>query len=71
VHSTQAGHSAYIPDLASSNFQLFPSLTEVLGGRCFKSNEEVKDALQQWLNGLAAKVNDIGIQNSPHAMTNI
>jgi hypothetical protein len=27
-----------------------------------KSNEEVKDAVKQWLNGLLAEVYDIGIQ---------
>lgn len=45
-----------------SNFHLFPTLTEFLGGRCFKSNEEVNDALQQWLNGMVAEVYDTGIQ---------
>jgi hypothetical protein len=37
---------------------LFPALKEFLGGRCFKSNEEVKDAVRQWLNGLAAEICD-------------
>jgi len=62
VHSTHTGHSVYSPDLASSNFHLFPTLTEFLGGRCFKSNEEVKKAVQQWLNGQATEVYDNGIQ---------
>jgi histone-lysine N-methyltransferase SETMAR len=47
-------HPAYSPDLAPSNFHLFPKLKEFLGGRCFKSDEEVKDAIKEWLNGLAA-----------------
>jgi hypothetical protein len=33
-----------------------------LGGRRFKSDEEVKDAVKEWLNGLAAEVYDEGIQ---------
>jgi len=33
-----------------------------LGGRCFKSNEEVKKAVQQWLNVQATKVYGNGIQ---------
>jgi hypothetical protein len=33
-----------------------------LGGRRFKSNEEVKDAIKEWLNGLAKEVYEEGIQ---------
>jgi hypothetical protein len=36
-------------------------LKEFLGGRRFKSDEEVKDAVKEWLNGLAAEVYDEGI----------
>jgi hypothetical protein len=32
-----------------------------LGGRSLKSDEEVKDDVKQWLNGLAAAVYDEGI----------
>jgi hypothetical protein len=39
---------------------LFPKFKEFLGGRRFKSNE-VKDAVKEWLNGLAA-VCDEGMQ---------
>jgi histone-lysine N-methyltransferase SETMAR len=55
-------HPAYSPDLAASDFHLFPKLKEFLGGRRFKSNEEVKDAVKKWLNGLVAEVYDEGIQ---------
>jgi hypothetical protein len=37
-------------------------LKEFLGGRRFKSDEEVKVAVKEWLNGLAAEVYDEGIQ---------
>jgi hypothetical protein len=37
-------------------------LKELLGGRRFKSDEEVKDAVKEWLNVLAAEVYDEGIQ---------
>jgi hypothetical protein len=37
-------------------------LKEFLGGRRFKSDEEVNDAVKEWLNGLAAEVYDEGIQ---------
>jgi histone-lysine N-methyltransferase SETMAR len=55
-------HPAYSPDLTPSDFHLFPKLKEILGGRRFKSDEEVKDAVKEWLNGLAAEVCDEGIQ---------
>jgi hypothetical protein len=45
---------------------LFPKLKEFLGGRRFKSVEEVEAAVKEWLNGLAAEVYD---ENSSHAMT--
>jgi hypothetical protein len=41
---------------------LFPKLKEFLGGRRFKSDEEVKDAVKEWLNWLAAEVYDEAIQ---------
>jgi hypothetical protein len=41
---------------------LFPKLKEFLGGRRFKSDEEVKDAVKEQLNGLEAEVYDEGIQ---------
>jgi histone-lysine N-methyltransferase SETMAR len=49
------------PDLAPSDFHLFPKLKEFLGCRRFKSDEEVKDAVKEWLNGLAAEVYGEGI----------
>jgi histone-lysine N-methyltransferase SETMAR len=55
-------HPAYSPDLDPSDFHLFPKLKEFLGGRRFKSDEEVKDAVKECLNGLAAEVYDEGIQ---------
>jgi histone-lysine N-methyltransferase SETMAR len=44
-------HPAYSPDLAPSDFPLFPTLKKFLGGRRFKSDEEVKDTVHEWLNG--------------------
>jgi hypothetical protein len=42
-------------------FNCFQKLKEFFGGRRFKSDEEVKDAVKEWLNGLAAEVYDEGI----------
>jgi histone-lysine N-methyltransferase SETMAR len=53
---------AYSPNLAPGDFHLFPALKEYLGSRCFKSDEEVKHAVREWLNELAAEVHDEGIQ---------
>jgi histone-lysine N-methyltransferase SETMAR len=55
-------HPAYSPDLAPSDFHLFPNLKEFLVGRLFKSDDEVKGAVKEWLNGLAAEVYDEGVQ---------
>ncbi|GBO00055.1 hypothetical protein AVEN_14676-1 [Araneus ventricosus] len=38
-------HSVYSPDLASSDFHLFPALKSVLWGCHFRSNEDVKNFL--------------------------
>jgi len=42
-------HASYSPDLAPSDFRLFPTLKEFLSGRRSKSGEEAKDAVQEWL----------------------
>jgi histone-lysine N-methyltransferase SETMAR len=62
-------HPAYSKDLAPSDFHLFPKLNEFLGGRRFKSEEEVKDAVKEWLNGLAAEVYEEDIKKPSYAMT--
>jgi hypothetical protein len=41
---------------------LLPTLKEFFGGRRFTNDEEVKDAVRQRLNELAAEVYDEGIQ---------
>jgi hypothetical protein len=40
-------HPAYSPDLAPGDFHSFPKLKKFLGGRRFKSDEEVKDAVKE------------------------
>jgi len=41
--------------LVPSDFNFFPTVNEFLCARCFKRDDEVKDAIKV-LNGLAAKV---------------
>lgn len=55
-------YPAQSPDMAPSDFHLFSTLKKFLGGRCFKSDEEVTDSVKQTWNGLAAEVYDDGIQ---------
>ena len=55
-------HLARSPELFPSDFHMFPKLNEFLGGRRFKSYEELKDVVKEGLNGLAAEVYDEGVQ---------
>ena len=42
---------AYSPDLAPSDFFLFPNLNEDIRGLHFRSGEEVVMAVEEWVNG--------------------
>ena len=44
-------HPAYSPDLAPSNFFLFPNLKKDIRGLHFRSDEEVVRAVEEWVNG--------------------
>jgi shikimate kinase len=48
---------------------MFPNLKAFLGGRRFKSYEELKDAVREKLHGLAAEIYDEGVKNWSQAMT--
>jgi histone-lysine N-methyltransferase SETMAR len=54
-------HPAYSPDLAPSDFHLFPKLKVFLGGKHMETDAEVKETVTAWLNGLAAEFYDEGI----------
>jgi len=41
----------YSPDLAPSDYHLFPGLTKQLKGRLFSSDSEVIAAAETWLDG--------------------
>ena len=43
-------HPAYLPDLAPSDFFLFPNLKKYIRGRHFRSDEEVATAVEEWVN---------------------
>ena len=42
-------HPAYSPDLAPSDYFLFPNLKKDICGRHFRSNEEVVAAVEKWV----------------------
>ena len=42
-------HPAYSPDLAPSDYFLFPNLKKDIHGRHFRSNEEVVAAVEEWV----------------------
>ena len=44
-------HPPYSPDLALSNYHLFPGLKKQLKGRHFSSDAEVTAAAETWLDG--------------------
>jgi hypothetical protein len=42
-------HPPYSPDLAPSDFYVFGLLKQAMGGKYFRSDEEVQQAVQEWL----------------------
>ena len=44
-------HLAYSPDLAPSDYFLFPNLKKDIRGRHFRPNEEVVVAVEEWVRG--------------------
>ena len=42
-------HSLYSPDLGPSDFHIFGPLEETMGGKSFRSDEEVQQAVHEWL----------------------
>jgi len=43
-------HPPYSPDLALSDFHVFGLLKEAMGGKSFRSDEEVQQTVQEWLH---------------------
>ena len=42
-------HQPYSPDLAPSDFHVFGPLKGAMGGKSFRSDEEVQQAVHEWL----------------------
>jgi len=43
-------HPPYSPDLAPSDFHVFGPLKQTMGGKSFRSDEEVQQAVHEWLH---------------------
>jgi hypothetical protein len=41
-------HPLYLPDLVPRDFHIFGPLKEVMGGKSFRSNKEVQQAVHEW-----------------------
>ena len=44
-------HPPYSPDLAPSDYHLFPNLKKHLRGQRFSTDDELKSATDEWLKG--------------------
>jgi histone-lysine N-methyltransferase SETMAR len=55
-------HPPYSPDLAASDFHLFPHLHRWLGGRRFSSDDEVKTAVHGYFENLDGTFYYTGIE---------
>lgn len=56
----------YSPDLAPSNYYLFPNLKKWLGGKKFDNNEEVIDAVNEYFEELDESHYKNGITTLKH-----
>ena len=65
LYGTSSTHLPYSPDLAPSDFHLFPKLKEHLSGMLFNNDDEVKDAVQRFLNSMAVNWYDMGKRKLP------
>ena len=59
-------HPAYSPDLATSNFFLFPNLKKDIRGCHNRSDEEVVTAVEEWVNGKDLDVFSSGLMALEH-----
>jgi len=56
-------HPPYSPDLAPSDYHLFPGLKKQFQGRHFSSDAEVIDAAETWLDGQPSEFFLSGLQS--------
>jgi histone-lysine N-methyltransferase SETMAR len=61
-------HPPYSPDIAPSDYHLFPELKKHLGGTNFRTGEELKEEVLSYLRGAAGEFCDSGIKKMVHRM---
>ena len=54
-------HPPYSPDLAPSDFHLFPALKKSLGGQKFSTDAELQEAVKKWFQRQDAQFFEDGI----------
>ena len=59
-------HPPYSPDLAPSDFHLFPQMKKVLAGRHFARNDDVIAAVEEFLESQTKEFFYIGIKALQH-----
>ena len=59
-------HPPYLPDLAPSDFHLFPKLKTAISGTHFKSDNDVIHAVEDFLNGQEKDFFKSGIEALKH-----
>ena len=59
-------HPAYSPDLAPSDFFLFPNLKKDIRGLHFRSDEKVVTAVEEWVNGKDPDIFSSGLMALEH-----
>ena len=58
-------HPPYSSDLAPSDFHVFGPLEEAIGGKSFRSDEEVQQAVHEWLHSQPKDLFSRGIHALP------
>jgi histone-lysine N-methyltransferase SETMAR len=58
-------HPPYSPDLAPSDYHLFPKLKEHLSGKRFNNDDEVTAEVRRFLNSMEGNWYDMDIQKLP------
>jgi hypothetical protein len=53
-------HPYYSPDVAPSDYHLFPYLKNWLRSQCFSSNEEMMEGVKTWQSSQATEFSDSG-----------
>ena len=61
-------HPPYSPDIAPSDYHLFPELKKHLGGTQFRTGEELKEEVLSYLRGAAGEFYDSGIKKMVQRM---